>query len=80
VLKVAGDLEKLHHAASSARTVDGDLVVVAILDQAELLPLVIKDAAKEHADAPLWLYVPTNLYLGNLDEHLVVRAVDLRTV
>lgn len=69
------DSGRLHCTVSPARTVDGTAIVVAVIDRADSIPQALEDAAMGQATAPLWLYVPKNLDVGELAEWVVVRAI-----
>jgi len=72
----------LHHAVSSAKTLDGRHVIIAVVNSVNNWEEVLDDAAAErqHAaqptSAPLWIYVP-----GDFDvPEEIARKVVLRHV
>lgn len=67
------DSGRLHEFTGPARTAGGDPVVVGVLDRPDVLPDVLADAAEARAEragwerAPLWLYVPPALDVGDVE-------------
>ncbi len=75
----------LHFATSPGRMLDGTPVVVGVLDRLDVIAEVLEDAEEtrrgegaERNGAPLWLYAPEGLDVGELAA--VVRRVDLRDI
>jgi hypothetical protein len=78
------DSGRLHRASCAARTLDGLSVVVAVVDNEDVLSFVLEDAQEEKREtgrtsAPLWLYVPVGLDLRvRIDEGISIRRVGSR--
>ena len=79
------DSGRLHRASCAARTLDGRLVVVAVLENEAALASVQEDAHGERletgqTEAPLWLYVPMRFELRvRIDEKISIRRVASRS-
>jgi hypothetical protein len=80
------DSGRLHHSSSIARTLGGEVVIVAVVDDLSRMTTVLEDVAAERRhvgepDAPLWLYLPRGLDLDAMQgAGLVARPVPVDPV
>jgi hypothetical protein len=75
------DSGRLHRATCAAKTLAGEPVIVGVLDHADILPAVLKDAEQERGNeqlpvgTPIWLYMPAGLPSPLLPPTVVVRLI-----